>query len=327
MVALFLAMSAEVSEGLKEIWGNILMMNYLIKFCLVYLAFPTDCQSYSYSKFAHPLEMAQTPFTLRNGEYYRDMYTIANSRLVADMARKHQQEMDHAARINKEKLRIISWSRVSPKFYTKYPYRKGKLKSDEEIFDFTDSRLINPPKMNQYPHQQVNIYVKESETHAPKLPLVQISYSYGPSPFRQPRYHHYGDTNTITNEITGSRTYRVRNKPYSGTFGRDRNNYRSNDHSDHTLQYRTNDHTDHNYRSHDHTNPMLQYRTHDHTDHNYKTYDNPDHRLQYSDDLFKVTSRQKTSNYPYHIFDKSGSVSAYKYPYDESKYLYSHPEF
>ena len=227
--------------------------------------------------------MAQTPFTLRNGEYYRDMYTIANSRLVADMARRHQYEMDHAARINKEKLRIISWSRVNPKFYTKYPYRKGKLKSDEEIFDFTDSRLINPPKMNQYPHQLVNIYVKESKAHEPELPLVQISYSYGPSPFRQPRYHHYGDTNTITNDIRGSEAHRVRNKPYSGTFGGDRNNYRTNDYSE--------------------------------------------HRLQYSNDLFKVTNRQKASSYPYHIFDKSGSVSAYQYPYDESKYLYTHPEF
>ena len=238
--------------------------------------------------------MARTPFTLHNGEYYRDMYTIGNSRLVADMARQHQYEMDNAARINKDKLRVISWARVSPKFHTKYPYMKGKLKSDEEIFDFTDSRLINPPKTNLNNYPLVNVYVKQRQTHAPKLPLVQISYSYDPALFstrpqhnysnRQPKYNHIygnqGETNTIPDDITASKTYRVRNQPYSITLGDDRNNYKSSDHT-----------------------------------------------RQYGNGLAHVTTRQKTSSYPYHIFDKSGSVSAYRYPYDESKYFFTHPIF
>ena len=75
-------------------------MNRMITILLIYSVYPTKCQSYIFSKFSHPHEMAQTPFTLYNGEYYRDMYTIGNSVLVGNMAITHQYNMDQVARVN-----------------------------------------------------------------------------------------------------------------------------------------------------------------------------------------------------------------------------------
>ena len=154
------------------------------------------------------------------------------------------------------------------------------------------------PGVNKNNYPLVNIFVKSSESNYPKLPLVQISYSYDQAPFlprttlndqryRQPRYQSYNqnyhsshDTTDIPYAITTSKTYQVKNKPYSGALSQNRNNYKIHDHP-----------------------------------------------KQYNDELRAMREMPATSSYPYHIFDKSRSVSSYKYPFDESRYLFAHPNF
>ena len=110
-----------------------LVLITVIRQCDLFLTFP------------HPRDMARTPFTLASGDYYRDMLTMESSRVAGDMARKYQLELDRAARTNKEKVRLLEWARKKPKFLTRHTHIQGTLLSDEDIFDFTDSRLVKPP--------------------------------------------------------------------------------------------------------------------------------------------------------------------------------------
>ena len=237
--------------------------------------------------------MAQTPYTLQNGDYYRDMLTIENSRWVADMARKFQYDLEYAARKNKEKLRMISWARSPPKFFTNYSYKKGVLKDDTEIFDFTDSRLIVPPDNNQYKFPLVEIYTRSSDKPKNEPPLVQISYSLDPKYVR-------------LKEVDYSQR-----KPKQ--FAVTENNFLP-----HRAAIRPNEqHSCHNY------SPKNTY--YNNAQSNVVVNNNiGDYQKQYGEDL---ASLRKTSVYPYHIFDKSRSVSRYSYPFNESKYIFSHPNF
>ena len=139
---------------------------------LITAVIPTVCQIDKFRMFQNPREMSRTPFIMSDGESYRDMLTMESSKKVADMARRFQYETDRTSWRNKEKLRLLEWTRRKPKFLTRKSPRRGTLLSDTEIFDFTDSRLVNPPKQNRnnYPLQSLFTYdhtIQVSSSHVP----------------------------------------------------------------------------------------------------------------------------------------------------------------
>ena len=268
-------------------------MNLLLVIQILLILVTNSLTKYNSNRYSNQWKMAHTPYTLRNGDYYRDMLTIENSRWVADMARKFQYDLEYTALKNKEKLQLISWARSPPKFFTNYSYKKGDLKDDDEIFDFTDSRLIVPPDNNQYKFPLVDIYMRNSDKLKNQRPLVQISYSY------DPKY--------------------VRLKEVDYSQRKPKHYYmEENNCSPHTSAIRPNIH----HGRHNYSPKNNHYRN---TRSNVVVNDNiGDYLKQYDDDLLSL---KKPSAYPYHIFDISKTVRRYSYPYDESKYIFSHPNF
>jgi len=268
-------------------------MNLLLVIQILVILASSSLTIYNYNRYSNQWKMARTPYTLHNGDYYRDMLTIENSRWVADMARKFQYDLEYTARKNKEKLRLISWARSPPKFFTNNSYKKGVLKDDDEIFDFTDSRLIVPPDNNQYKFPLVDIYMSNGDKSKNQLPLVQISYSFDPKYVRlkEVDYSHRKPKHYYTEE---------------NNFSPERSAIRPNIHlSRHKYSLKN------SHYSNAPSNVVVNNNI-------------GDYRKQYDDDLLSL---RKTSAYPYHIFDKSKIVSRYSHPYDESKYIFTHPNF
>ena len=209
---------------------------------------------------------------------------------VANMARRYQNDLEYIARQNKQKLKMLSWSRVQPKFFTESKERRAILKSDDEIFDFTDSRLIRPPSANRYNFPLVDIRVNNQKSEDP---LVQISYSFDPvnlsnlnndqQTFRKPRYY-FSDEGKPSS---------LHSYPPTSSTNNGRDNVKIIN-----CENRI----------------RLQLTTHD--------YNNIYLRGNQCNDL---KLRKHSPTYPYHIFDKSRSVAMYNYPFDESKFLFRPP--
>ena len=64
---------------------------------------------------------------------------------------------NHTAKNDKEIMRLLAWTRVTPDYLTRQSQSQGILKKDEEIFVFTDSRLINPPTENRQNASLINL--------------------------------------------------------------------------------------------------------------------------------------------------------------------------
>ena len=69
-------------------------MNILLVIQIIVIFASNSLTKFNSNKYSNQWKMAHTPYTLHNGDYYRDMLTIENSRCVADMARKFQCDLE-----------------------------------------------------------------------------------------------------------------------------------------------------------------------------------------------------------------------------------------
>ena len=120
--------------------------------------------------------MARTPYILDTGESYRDILTVESSKLAAEMAKRLEYKAGQGIWRNKDNPRLLEWARVTPEYSTRQSQKEGILKKDEEIFDFTDSRLINPPTENRQ-----NVPSIEPEVFEPVPHNFQKSHNFKPS--------------------------------------------------------------------------------------------------------------------------------------------------
>merc|ERR1711976_552980 len=86
-------------------------------------------------------EDADTPYILSDGNSYRDVATVETAKKVAIFA-KQIKPIDKSV---KNKVTNI----ISPEFHNSRNFTYGSLKPDDEIFDFIDSRFLNPPIENR----------------------------------------------------------------------------------------------------------------------------------------------------------------------------------
>ena len=104
----------------------------------------------------------------------RDVLTVQTSALAAVFARQFEARMRPQIRRNKQRrLRLKHDSLPSFNSLRQEP-RQGRLMSDDEIFDFTDSRFLHPPAENirNYPH--VALISLGGQTYVTPAP-VQLS--------------------------------------------------------------------------------------------------------------------------------------------------------
>ena len=129
----------------------------------------------------------EEPFILPSGEHYRDLITVRMASLAAAFAKRFQTRVSRRAwRIRDNLLREVSSART-PVFFKANSIsqlaRKGRIMLDEEIFDFTDSRFLNPPRENVRNHPTVEVMEVEGQRFvAPSPPH--------PPPTSDPEYSH-----------------------------------------------------------------------------------------------------------------------------------------
>ena len=96
-------------------------------------------------------KLIRTPFVLDSGEFYRDLLTIEASKSVAKFAKvkKAEVNVDH-------KNFLLKSNKIPPRFIQLKNFSFGRFQTDNEIFDFTDSRFLNPPEENRQNRPIVN---------------------------------------------------------------------------------------------------------------------------------------------------------------------------
>ena len=92
-------------------------------------------------------------FILSNGLVYRDILTLEASRAAAKFA--HEYQFEAAAKPTERKETRL------PDFVRKANFTFGERKSSDEIFDFLDSRFLNPPEENT--RNRPTVIVTETE--------------------------------------------------------------------------------------------------------------------------------------------------------------------
>ena len=129
---------------------------------------------------------AQEPFILATGELYRDVLTVRTASLAASFAKRFQLRLRSQA----GRLRRLGRGERTPNFAETEIARRGRITPDEEIFDFTDSRFLNPPRENVRNHPEVNlIELRGVVTPAPPISYTQPRFQplARPSPAPAPR--------------------------------------------------------------------------------------------------------------------------------------------
>jgi len=80
-------------------------------------------------------------FSLPEGESYRDPETVKASKDVARFARSYQVSADRSSSQRRSYGNQLS---KIPRFFTRKTGQKGRKLTDSEVFDFVDSRYVNP---------------------------------------------------------------------------------------------------------------------------------------------------------------------------------------
>ena len=118
-----------------------------------------------------------TPFLLSNGEPYRNLQTIQASKSVAQFAKIYNTLFKEKA----PEPEISQDSRL-PKFIQFRNFSFGHHQNDQDIFDFTDSRFLNPPVENKgnrpilkTSHQKATVEEEQYRNKLSKSPVVQFS--------------------------------------------------------------------------------------------------------------------------------------------------------
>ena len=133
----------------------------------------------------------EEPFILPSGEHYRDLITVRTASLAAAFAKRFQTRVSSRAwRIRDNLLREVNSDRT-PVFLKANSIsqlaRKGRIMSDEEIFDFTDSRFLNPPRENIRNHPTVKVMEVEGQRFVtPSPPSPEYSHPPRRRPTPQP---------------------------------------------------------------------------------------------------------------------------------------------
>ena len=108
----------------------------------------------------------QEPFILPSGEHYRALLTVRTASLAAAFAKRFQAGVRSEARLARRRNRDRGRERtpvfLEPGTISQLA-RRGRIMPDEDIFDFTDSRFLNPPRENIRNHPTVE--VTEVEGH------------------------------------------------------------------------------------------------------------------------------------------------------------------
>ena len=98
-------------------------------------------------------KLLRTPFILSSGEFYRDMLTIEAARSVADFAQNQEPE-----NIPQPKhFDGLAGLKIPPRFIPSKNVGPGVFQGENDIFDFTASRFLNPPEENKQNHPIMNI--------------------------------------------------------------------------------------------------------------------------------------------------------------------------
>ena len=136
----------------------------------------------------------EEPFILPSGAHYRDVLTVRTASLAAAFAKMFQSRVSSEARRIRDNLGgELRPSERTPVFLGARSLsqiaRKGRIMPDEEIFDFTDSRFLNPPRENVRNHPTVEVievegqrFATPSPPHPPPLPALQNSPHRRPTP-------------------------------------------------------------------------------------------------------------------------------------------------
>ena len=90
------------------------------------------------------IEDSKEPFILSNGLVYRDVATLKASKDAAIFAHKYNSDRAEDPRESNGTGKY----RILPDFVQKANFTFGERKSSSEIFDFLDSRFLNPPHEN-----------------------------------------------------------------------------------------------------------------------------------------------------------------------------------
>jgi len=106
--------------------------------------------------------------TLREGVEYRDPETVEASETVANFAKEFQEiDDDIAERHNQANSFRSRQNEVSPRFRTQLPNNvKGRPLIENEIFDFLESRFLEPPQELQF-----NKFLDEVEIERATSPI------------------------------------------------------------------------------------------------------------------------------------------------------------
>ena len=128
---------------------SLLISHLYLSYCSSYLSLPKQ-------------ETSQNGFILSNGLIYRDILTVEASRAAAKFA--HEYKFDAAAKPAERKETRL------PDFIRTANFTFGERKSSDEIFDFLDSRFLNPPEENTRNRPSV---VNISETEHTNLGYVE----------------------------------------------------------------------------------------------------------------------------------------------------------
>ena len=95
-------------------------------------------------------KLIRTPFVLDSGEFYRDLLTIEASKSVAKFAK-----VQKTVNVDPKNF-LLKSNKIPPRFIQLKNFSFGHFQGDNEIFDFTDSRFLNPPEENRQNRPIVN---------------------------------------------------------------------------------------------------------------------------------------------------------------------------
>jgi len=141
------------------------------------------------------LDLNDAPYLLDSGEPYRDVITVEASRRAANFALQFQPHKKQL--VNQNRLRENFRQKNPPPQFSEFrSFQPASLQSDNEIFDFTDSRFINAPADNRQNFPLVNensspLIIDEAKTET--YPIT--SYSYNPTP-NVDSFVHFGSSSS-----------------------------------------------------------------------------------------------------------------------------------
>ena len=188
----------------------------------------------------------EEPFILPSGEHYRDLLTVRTASLAAAFAVRFQAGVRSEAR-RRSRDNAVSSERT-PVFLKAISQlsRKGRIMPDEDIFDFTDSRFLNPPRENIRNHPTVEVMEVEGHRFVtpspppparPPRPAAQYSHPPGRRPTPQPIFQLPGN---FINDIAAARnpSYRKTIPPFVNFGGKTFTSQLSPSTSPHSAGYK-----------------------------------------------------------------------------------------